>query len=151
MMAVQHVRVPGWAPTADLGQGDGTNAAGNAATVGFPAGVSIWCDLEGVSNASVAADVIGYFNAWFTAVSAGGYVPGLYVGADCILDGQQLYDLAFQHYWKSISEVPTLPARGYQMIQTVVPAPVNGIGIDQDVTQTDGEGGQAIWLIGSAS
>jgi hypothetical protein len=75
----------------------------------------------------------------------------LYVGANGILYGQQLYDLAFQHYWESISEVPVLPARGYQMIQTVVPAPVNGIGIDQDVTQTDGEGGQAIWLIGNAS
>jgi hypothetical protein len=151
LMAVQHVREPGWAPTAALGQGDGTDAASNAAAVGFPPGVNIWCDLEGVSDGSAAADVSGYCNAWFAAVAGGGYVPGLYVGANGILDGQQLYDLAFQHYWESISEVPVLPARGYQMIQTVVPAPVNGIGIDQDVTQTDGEGGQAIWLIGNAS
>ena len=113
--------------------------------------MNIWCDLEGVSDASVAADVIGYCNAWYAAVAANGYVPGLYVGANCVLNGQELYDLAFQHYWKSISDVPALPARGYQMIQTVVPEPVNGIGIDQDVTQTDGEGGQALWLIANAS
>lgn len=33
------------------------------------------------------------------------------------------------------------------MIQTLIPQPVNGIGIDQDKTQTDSEGGQAQWLI----
>jgi hypothetical protein len=150
LMAVQHVREAGWEPTAAMGQDDGSDAAGNAATIGFPPGVNIWCDLEGVAGDAIAADVIGYCNAWFEAVAEGGYVPGLYVGADCILDGQQLYDLAFQHYWQSISDVPTLPARGYQMIQTLVPELVNGIAIDQDVTQTDDEGGQALWLAGNA-
>jgi hypothetical protein len=146
LMAVQHVRMPGWSPTTALGTADGTNAAYNAGQVGFPAGVNIWCDLEGVEPAAVAPDVIGYCNAWAGAVAAAGFVPGLYVGANCILDGQQIYDLDFQHYWKSLSRVPVLPSRGYQMIQTIVPAAVNGIGIDQDVTQTDTEGGQAMWL-----
>jgi len=150
LMAVQHVRAPGWSPTAAMGQADGANAAYNAGQIGFPAGVNIWCDLEGVNAASVAPDVIGYCNAWFDAVAAAGYLPGLYVGANCILDGQQIYDMKYQHYWKSLSRVPVLPARGYQMIQTLVPEPVNGIGIDQDVTQTDAEGGQALWLIANA-
>ncbi|MGD0735845.1 MAG: glycoside hydrolase domain-containing protein [Terracidiphilus sp.] len=151
LMAVQHVREPGWLPTAALGQADGTNTAYNAGEVGFPAGVNIWCDLEGVNAVSGSPDVIGYCNAWFDAVAAAGFVPGLYVGANCILDGQQIYDLKFQHYWKSLSRVPDLPARGYQMVQTGVAAPVNGIGIDQDVTQTDLEGGQAVWLIGNGT
>jgi hypothetical protein len=146
-MAVQHVRMPGWSPTAFMGQTDGANAASNAQALGFPAGVNVWCDLEGVNNASLAADVTGYCTAWFKAVSAAGFVPGLYVGANCILNGQQLYALPFENYWKSISKVPVLPARGFQMIQTVVPQPVNGIGIDRNVTQTDSEGGQALWLI----
>jgi hypothetical protein len=146
LMAVQHVRMAGWSPTAALGQSDGTNAAANATTIGFPPGVNIWCDLEGVNQAAAAQDVIGYCNAWYAAVSAGGFVPGLYVGANAILTGQQLYDLAFQHYWQSESKVPAIPVRGYQMIQTLVPQPVNGIGIDQDVTQTDQLGGQATWL-----
>jgi hypothetical protein len=151
LTAVQHVRRPGWSPSAGLGQADGSHAAINAGAVGFPPGVNIWCDLEGVSISSLASDVIAHSNAWFAAVSAAGYVPGLYVGANVVLSGQQLYDLAFEHYWQSASEVPTLPARGYQMVQTLVPGLVNGIGIDKDVTQTDSAGGQAIWLIDTAS
>jgi len=149
LMAVQHVRRNVWAPTAAMGQGDGTNAAGNAAAIGFPPGVNIWCDLEEVTGAD-PEDVIGYCSAWFEAVAQGGFVPGLYVGSNCVLDGQQLYDLPFQHYWKSISAVPQMPARGYQLTQTVVPDPVNGIGIDKNVAQTDGKGGQALWLAVSA-
>jgi len=146
LMAVQHVRPEPWSPTTALGQSDGTNAAVNATAIGFPAGVNVWCDLEGVDKAAAAQDVIGYCSAWYAAVLAGGFVPGLYVGANAILSGQQLYDLPFQHYWKSLSKVPPIPVRGYQMIQTFVPQPVNGIGIDQDVTQTDLQGGGAIWL-----
>jgi len=146
LMAVQHVRSEGWSPSAALGQSDGTNAAANATAIGFPAGVNIWCDLEGVSGAAAAQDVIDYCTAWYQAVLAGGFVPGLYVGANAGLSGQQLYDLPFQHYWKSESAVPAIPVRGYQMIQTLVPQPVNGIGIDKDVTQTDQQGGQALWL-----
>jgi len=146
-MPVQHVRVSPWSPNRDLGQADGTNAGSHASSLGFPPGVNVWCDLEGVAAGTAAQDVIDHCTAWFTAVSNAGYVPGLYVGANAILDGNQLFDLPFEHYWKSESRVPVLPARGYQMIQTPVADPVAGIGIDQDVTQTDGKGGQAQWLV----
>jgi Domain of unknown function (DUF1906) len=146
LMAVQHVRTAGWSPAAAMGNNDGTNASFNASAIGFPAGVNVWCDLEGINAAVAAQDVIDYCNAWYAVVLAAGFVPGLYVGANAILTGQQLYDLAFQHYWKSESKVPAIPVRGYQMIQTLVPLPVNGIGIDQDVTQTGQQGGQALWL-----
>jgi hypothetical protein len=147
LMAVQHVAEPGWSPTGDLGETNGTDAANNAAEVGFPPGVCIWCDLEGVNDNAAALDVIDYCNEWYAAVSAAGYVPGLYVGPDAILDGQQLYDLAFEHYWQSESKVPAIPVRGYQMVQKLVEDLVNGIGIDEDTTQNDNKGGQAIWLI----
>ncbi len=147
LMPVQHVRRPGWAPTAQLGETTGAAAASNAAAVGFPTGVNVWCDLEGVAAGTGAEDVIGYCNAWYATVSAAGYVPGIYVGAQAILTGPQLYDLKFEHYWKSESRVPAIPVRGYQMVQTLVPEPVNGIGIDQNVTQTDNKGGQALWLV----
>jgi hypothetical protein len=81
-------------------------------------------------------------------VEAAGYLPGLYVGANCILNSQQLYDLPFQHYWQSESEVPTVATRSYQMVQSFVGEPVNGIGIDQDITYIDDEGGVPQWLIG---
>jgi hypothetical protein len=147
LMAVQHPRKDGWIPTQALGTSDGANAAGNAASIGFPPGVNIWCDLEGLTTNPPAQDVIDYCTAWFNAAAATGYVPGLYVGANCVLSGQQLYDLPFQHYWKSGSNVPTLPARGYQMFQSSSEFTLNGIQIDKNTTQTDGQGGQAQWLV----
>jgi hypothetical protein len=145
LTAVQHVAASGWAPQASLGTEYGTHAAANAASIGLPPDMNIWCDLEGIQSQAAVADVIDYCNAWYDAVNAAGYVPGIYVGASCILDGQQLYDLKFQHYWKSLSNVPTIPNRGYQMVQHASQT-VHGIGIDPDTTQTDMLGGTVLWL-----
>lgn len=146
LMAVQHVRKPGWQPTADLGQQDGAAAAKNAASIGFPAGVNIWCDLEGVLKGTSAQDVTDYCNNWFTEVANAGFVPGLYVGDSCILDDGQLFSLKFQHYWRSQSNVPNVRSRGYQMFQLFPEVTKNGIGIDIDVTQSDYKKGQVQWL-----
>ena len=150
LMAVQHVAGEGWAPGEELGETYGTNAANNALEVGLPEGVNVWCDLEGIAAATPADDVIDYCEAWFYAVEDAGFVPGLYVGANCILDGQQLYDLPFEHYWKSESKVPAVPVRGYQMVQSLVEAPVHGIGIDQNIAEQDAKGGRALWLAPAA-
>jgi hypothetical protein len=147
LMAVQHVRPAGWQPTGGLGQQDGQAAAQNASDVGFPAGVSIWCDLEGVQPGTPAQNVIDYCNAWFSAVAAAGYIPGLYVGSECVLNEQQLLGLKFQHYWRSQSNVPNVGGRGYQMIQLFPEVTVNGISVDIDVTQSDYKQGQAKWLV----
>jgi len=151
LMAVQHVRKAGWQPTGALGQQDGQAAGGNALDVGFPPGVSIWCDLEGVQPGTVAQNVIDYCNSWFTAVASAGYVPGLYVGFDSGLNEQQLFSLKFRHYWRSQSNVPNVGSRGYQMIQLFPQVNVNGIGIDIDVTQSDFKHGQAQWLVRPAA
>ncbi len=145
LMAVQHVSASGWEPQQSLGTAYGNNAAANAISVGLPPGMNIWCDLEGIQEQVAAQDVIDYCNAWYDAVNAAGYIPGLYVGAACILDGQQLYDLKFEHYWKSLSNVPAIPNRGYQMVQHASET-VHGVGIDPDTTQTDEEGGTVLWL-----
>jgi hypothetical protein len=150
LIAVQHVRRPGWSPGAQLGATDGANAAANAKAVGFPAGVNVWLDLEGVGITVSSQDVIDHCNAWHDAVAAAGFVPGLYVGANSVLDGEQLYDeLSFEHYWKSESKVPELPQRGYQIVQSPVLGLVNGISIDEDLAKADSEGGCALWLIGA--
>lgn len=149
LMPVQHVRTSGWSPTESLGQQDGQQAVANAQQVGFPTGVNIWCDLEGVNTAAVASDVLAYCNAWYDAVQNAGFIPGLYVGSSAILNGQQLYSLPFQHYWQSQSIVPELPARGYQLIQLYPTLTLNGISVDVDVTQNDHAGGQAQWLVQS--
>ncbi len=150
LMPVQHVSASGWMPGQSLGTTYGTDAAANAKSVGFPPGVNVWCDLEGVSSDATAQDVIDYCNAWYDAVHSAAYVPGLYVGANSILTGDQLYhDLEFAHYWRSESRVPTVAVRGYQMIQKYRSEPVYGIGIDEDTTQDDNLGSQVQWLIRS--
>lgn len=146
LMVVQHVEDSGWTASESAGESNGNNAAANAESIGLPPGLNIWCDLEGIADSTDAQDVINYCSAWYSAVSAAGYVPGLYVGANAVLNSQQLYDLPFQHYWQSCSEVPDVAVRGYQMVQIFVPDAVNGIGIDEDMTQTDEQGGQALWL-----
>ena len=147
LVAVQHVNAYGWQPTAALGITHGSNAASNAQSIGLPQGMNLWCDLEGVATGTAAQQVIDYCSAWYNAVYEAGYVPGLYVGPLAVLTGQQLYDLPFQHYWKSASHVPDVPVRGYQLIQGLT-ATVLGIGIDPDTTQDDAEGGAVLWVVG---
>ncbi|MEM8641075.1 MAG: DUF1906 domain-containing protein [Cyanobacteria bacterium P01_G01_bin.54] len=147
LMPVQHVSEPGWFPNAGLGKNHGENAAVNTDRVGFPVKVNVWCDLEGISPSATAQDVIDYCNAWYDSVDTWGYIPGLYVGANSILDGEQLYSLKFQHFWKSESYVPEVEIRSYQMVQSPVSEPVNGIGIDRDITYIDDKGGRPQWLI----
>jgi glycoside hydrolase-like protein len=146
LMAVQHARAPGWSPDASLGQQDGQEAATNAKAIGFPSGVCLWCDLEGVNASAQARDVIDYARAWYQAVHAAGYSPALYVGAGTLLSGQQLFDLPFQHYWRSSSHVPDIPKRGYQLLQFSPAIQLNGIAIDLDVALLDTERGSAQWL-----
>jgi hypothetical protein len=147
LMPVQHVRYAGWSPNASLGIQTGNHAADNMLQIGFPSRVNAWLDLEGINPNATAEDVIDYCNSWYEAVAQPGYLPGLYVGANSILDSQQLYsDLKFQHYWHSLSIVPDVAVRGYQMIQSDG-GTVYGISIDKNLTQADADRGQVQWLI----
>jgi hypothetical protein len=146
LSVVQHPRFAGWTPSRELGSQDGSRAAQHAIGIGFPPGVNIWCDLEGVAPATPPEIVIDHCNAWFDAVSASGYVPGIYVGADAILEGDALHArLKFSHYWKSLSNVPDIAVRGYQMVQRDEHS-AHGLSVDNNVTQSDHLGGAVIWL-----
>jgi hypothetical protein len=46
---------------------------------------------------------------------------------------------------KSLSNVPAIPNRGYQLIQSN-PTTEFGVGIDTDTTQTDSLGNDALWV-----
>lgn len=146
LMPVQHVRLPGWSPDQALGQQDGQEAALISQTIAFPAGVNVWCDLEAVNAAAQPQDVVAYCRAWHEAVRAAGFSPGLYVGAGTLLTGQQLFDLPFQHYWRSSSRVPDVPNRGYQMMQLSPSIQMNGIQVDLDVALPDNRGDSARWI-----
>jgi hypothetical protein len=146
LMPVQHVARAGWLPSATLGTTNGKNAAKHAQSVGFPVGVNLWLDLEGVSDSASSRQVIDYCNAWFAEVDTAGLVSGLYVGPQAILNGHDLFfRLRTKHYWKSASHVPNVENRGYQMIQSL-PTNVVGINIDSDVTKNDDFDDAVIWL-----
>ena len=147
LSAVQHVLYSGWTPTANKGTTYGKNAASNAIDIGLPLGMNIWCDLEGIASNTPSKNVIDYCNAWYNAVFNAGYILGIYVGANCILTGNQLYEnLKFKHYWKSLSRVPTIPNRGYQLIQSLEENLIDNLSIDNDTTQNDEQDDSIIWI-----
>jgi hypothetical protein len=149
LMAVQHVSRPGWAPSAALGANYGDAAVANAVLIGLPRGICLWLDLEEVAPYATAGDTIAYVNAWAAVVTNGSFVPGLYVGANQPLSGDELYwRLRIRNYWKSASTVPDIPYRGYQIMQALAPSPIGGIALDRDVVLADNFGGLPYWAIG---
>lgn len=145
LMIVQHVRAPGWMPTAALGTQYGTAAAADAAACGYPAGATLWCDLEGVAAGASAANVTAYVNAWNAAATAKGYEPGLYVGSGDVLDANQLYATSSRRYWRSYSSVPNVSTRGYCLLQLFPTTTLAGVSVDLDVVQQDYKGGYPHW------
>jgi hypothetical protein len=149
VMVVQHVAAPGWLPTKALGSSYGGIAASEALRVGYPAGATLWCDLEGVSDRSSASEVIEYCNAWHSAVAALGYQPGLYVGDSCGLTATELYrELEFSRYWSAYNlNRDNIPAiRGVQMRQKPYPPRERRVldcpfEYDEDVIAADALGG----------
>ncbi|WKV08213.1 DUF1906 domain-containing protein [Thermoanaerobacterium sp. CMT5567-10] len=143
---VQHVRYPGWKPSASLGQSDAQMALNHLAQVGIPKGITVYVDLEGVASGTSASDIIAYANTWHDVIEQAGYIPGIYVGANSYLTGSQLYNsLKFQHYWKSLSIVPNVVVRGYEMVQL---RQINQLGvlIDEDVVYGDNLGNTPIFI-----
>ena len=76
LMPVQHVARAGWSPTKSLGTTYGRNAAAHVREVGFPPGINVWLDLEGVKSSSSHATVIDYCNAWIEEVEYVDYDMG---------------------------------------------------------------------------
>jgi hypothetical protein len=146
LMAVQHVAETPWYPNTNLGTAYGNFAATYAAqTVGLPSGMNVWCDLEEVPSSVAPADVIAYLQAWYYAVHATGYVPGLYVGFGTQLTADQLYNnTSFQHYWRAYNGDP-VAARGFQLLQKTQKT-LGTICYDPDTTQADNDGDSALWL-----
>ncbi|HET6233290.1 MAG TPA: glycoside hydrolase domain-containing protein, partial [Longimicrobiaceae bacterium] len=146
LMPVQHVQNEGWTPTPELGAKYGRNAARFVEELGFPEGVNVWLDLEGVAKGVPAPDVVAYCNNWYNSVSAAGFTPGIYVGWRPGLTGKQLYQkLRFQHYWGAYNVDVTIPVRGWTLKQSVAH---DGPGHEHqdDKTVTDGKGGRVLWL-----
>jgi Domain of unknown function (DUF1906) len=149
LMPVQHVARAGWSPTKKLGNTYGQTAAAHVREIGFPPGVNVWLDLEGVNSSSSHAAVIEYCNAWIAEVDSAGFVPGVYIGARSILTGEDIFwRLRARHFWKSGSRVPDVPHRGYQLIQKIMRNDqIDGVEIDRNLTVNDNFGQSVLWLV----
>lgn len=153
LMIVQHVALPKWPATEQLGTAYGSVAVREARAVGYPKGATLWCDLE--ETKGTHEDVIAYCNAWYDQVFFGGYEPGLYVGYSAVLTADELYrKLKFRRYWSAYNlDAPDFPAvRGVQMRQGAYPPPpqrVAGISYqyDTNVIKADHFGDSPILLI----
>jgi hypothetical protein len=154
VMLVQYVESEwSWTPSAAKGQRNGSIAATEADGLGFPWGITIWCDLEGIAAGTSSLRIIDYCNRWHEEVSAAGYVPGIYVGYHARLSPLQLYrSLRFTHYWAAYNlNADQYPAvRGVQMKQSQASASAipSGVGISfhSDRVMSDVLGGQPTLL-----
>lgn len=154
LMLVQYVESEtSWNPTATKGATNGRIAGGEAAKLGVPWGVTVWCDLEGVAPRTASSKVIDYCNSWHVAVAGAGYVPGLYVGYHAGLSATQLYRaLRFSHYWSAYNlNADQAPAvRGVQMKQAQHrqqdSVPSIGFDFQVDTIRADALGGRPTLL-----
>lgn len=130
---------------------NGSTAVLRAQAAGILPGVTVWLDVEGYHGDS--ATLIAKINAWAGAVRAAGYDPGIYVGAQALLTSKQLYDLAVDRYWHSMSRVVDVggqlaePSCGWCMLQLYPTIKVAGVDVDADVVQSDYEGRVPSWQI----
>ncbi|KUR72073.1 DUF1906 domain-containing protein [Novosphingobium sp. FSW06-99] len=149
LMAVQHVTPGVWHPTPPLGNAYGASAVRQARACGLPQGVCLWLDLESVARGTAQTDIVGYCNAWFAAVRAGGFRPALYVGADCGLDANALGTaLDCEFFWRSGSQVPDVAVHGYCMVQTIDKRFVlDTIAYDLNVIEPDARGATPFWAV----
>ena len=149
LMIVQHVAASPWDPTGQLGMEYGSFAASNCAAIGLPPGVNVFLDLEGVRPGTDPQNVLDYAGTWGSTVLDAGYMPGIYIGANCGITAQQIVSLTdFKQFWRSgSSSAPQIGAPGYSMQQTISSTLVlSGVAYDSDVISTDQNGGTPYWL-----
>ena len=154
LLVVQHVRNPDWVPSADQGTKDGAEAGKNAEAVGYTKGCHIVVDLEGVEPGTSADVVIGYVNAWATAILAAGYQPMLYVGYSTMLTSEQLYEALpdITAYWSDFA-ARQVAVRGFCMKQLTNTTTIPGVPfqVDPDKIMADDMGDLPVWMVKEAA
>jgi hypothetical protein len=140
-------RTHGW--SADSGASDGARVSAKALAVRFPPAATLWCDQEDGVPDEVTA--IAYATGWWRgATKEGAQDPGLYVGSGSgFQNAAALHrDVPFRRYWRSMSQVPNVAVRGYQLLQLFPPNElVAGIRVDRDVVQSDYHGGLPVLCV----
>lgn len=128
--------------------------------LGIPAGATVWLDLEGLNAWNTPADqLMALINAWARDIKAGGWMPGLYVGAPQPLTGKQLYSLGVQRYWLGIGRcigkdgLDAYPDCGWCMRQDWHGQKLGmlwkntGVFVDTNSIQCDHKGRLPVWVV----
>jgi hypothetical protein len=145
---VNHSRLPGWIPSAADGALDAKRDLADLKRLGIPAGVHVFFDLEGVGGgAGSVSNLSAHLDAYASAITAAGYTPAVYVGAESLLTSAQLYDLGFFLYWHGASHVVDVteaeagPKCGWSVYQgSIVDVKIFGVEIDWDFVSGDFHG-----------
>lgn len=128
--------------------------------LGIPAGATVWLDLEGINAWNTPADeLVKLINAWARDIKAGGWMPGLYVGAPQPLTGKQLYSLGVVRYWLGIGRcigkdgLDAYPDCGWCMRQdwhgqkTGMMWKNTSVFVDTNSVQCDHKGRLPVWVV----
>ncbi len=152
LMLAQSVDASALTFSTALGTQHGQAAAASAQSIGFPMCAVVWLVLDALPASTAPSVLTSYYGAWYTAVHAAGYLPGLCVGAAPVLTAAQLGGLAFSNYWQASGATVSPSPRGYQLVQGSATT-CGGVQVTADTAQNDqgypGTQGpnQAQWLI----
>lgn len=132
-----------WDPTATLGGADGLRVVTKCRGLAIPSGADVWCDLESPIVTATNDDITHYAKGWCDVVNASLKGKG-YVGAGLPSSPQQLYQMPYQGYWHSLSNVQPVANVDYQMIQLfpsiTLQLPTGPLEVDLNVVQQDKRG-----------
>ncbi len=131
------------------------------AQLGVPKGATVWLDLEGLkAYRSDPLALQGKLTHWARRILAGGWMPGLYVGAPQPLTSGELYSLPFVRYWwglgRCVDRFGKLaePTCGWTMVQQYHGQKLGmmwkdtGVFVDTNGVQCDYHGRLPVWVVG---
>lgn len=130
---------------------DGPKTVAELKALAFPAGCTVWLDVEGVGS-TAPTTLKQQINDWATAVQTAGYQPGMYVGAGVPLTSIELYQLKVVRYWHSLSKIVDRngqlaePACGFCMYQLYPSITWAGVWVDVNFVQQDFQGRLPTWV-----
>lgn len=133
---------------------DGAATVDELRALNAPKGMTVWLDVESVGDLDPTT-LRAKINAWAAAVSAAGYMPGMYVGPNCKLTSIELYQLQVVRYWhcgaKIIDRNGQIAEPGcgfcmYQLFPEITVGGQGGVFVDFDVIQQDFRGRLPVWL-----
>ena len=126
--------------------------------LGIPKGCTVWLDHEGMKTLEVPKpELARLINVWAKAISASGYIAGLYYAPPQPFTGPELAALAVTRYWKSAGRLQDSTGKiwdepegiGHCMIQSWPQGNFRdtGVFVDADFVTSDRRGRVPTWVV----